>query len=85
MAISYNKVDNINIRINKEDKKALEAAAKANSLSLTAYIVSTCMKQAKIDLSKDEVLYLDKEQSDFVMKLLDNPPKPSKALIDLFK
>ena len=32
-----------------------------------------------------ETIYLDKEESENLYKVLQNPPKPNKALVDLMK
>lgn len=83
--ITNNKIDKINLRINTKDKESLLKAARHNHLSLSAYIISTCLKQAEIDLAENEILKFDKEDLNFVMNLLENPPKPTKELINLFK
>lgn len=44
------KENRIDFRINEKDKAILELAAKANHLSLSAYILSICLKQAEFDL-----------------------------------
>jgi len=85
MAITYSKTSNINIRISKDDKKALEKAAEINHLSLSSYIVSTCLKQAEYDLMENKVLHLNKAQMDYIIDLLKNPKEPSQELINLFK
>jgi len=85
MAVSSNKLDQINIRINTKDKEMLEKASAFNHLSLSAYIISTCLKQASLDLKQSEILNLDKEQFEYIVKLLSNSPKPTKELIKLFK
>ncbi len=85
MSVATNKIDKINIRINSKDKKSLEKAAELNHLSLSAYIISTCLKQAELDSIRNDVLHLNSEQMEFVVNMLKKPPKPNKELKKLFK
>lgn len=85
MSATNNKIDKINIRINSKDKKFLEKVASLNRLSLSAYIISTCLKQASLDIKNNEILLLDDEQMKFLLDIIKNPPKPTKELKKLFE
>ena len=85
MAVSIAKLDRIDLRTNSEEKNFLERAAQINHLSLSSYIITTCLKQAKLDLEKEETMILSNKDRDLVMSALSNPPEPNDALKGLFK
>ncbi len=79
------KNNRINIRLSNDDKSLLELAAQLNKQSLSAYIYDIAMKQAELDIKKNEKIVLADKERDVLLKALDNPPLPNKALRDLFK
>ena len=79
------KNNRINIRLSDNDKNILELAAELNKQSLSAYIYDIAMKQAELDIKKNERIVLADQQRDLLLKLLDNPPLPNDKLKDLFK
>lgn len=79
------KNNRIHIRVSDEDKELIELAAQYNKQSLSAYIFDIVMKQAKLDVKKNETIVLNNKQRDLVLSLLENPPKANEALKDLFK
>ena len=79
------KNNRINIRVSDSDKEMLELAAHYSKQSLSSYIVDIVLKQAELDIRKNETILLDNSQRDFLLKLLDNPPLPNDALKALFK
>ena len=76
MAVAI-KEKRIEFRVPDEAKKTIEDAAKLSNISLSSYILSVVLKQAKLDL--------DNKERDNLMNALANPPMPNKALKDLFK
>lgn len=84
MAIAI-KEKRIEFRVSSETKQTLEEAAKVSNLSLSSYIVSICLKQAKMDLERNEVITLNNSERDRLLDALSKPSKPTKALKDLFK
>lgn len=84
MAVAI-KEKRIEFRVPDEAKKTIEDAAKLSNISLSSYILSVVLKQAKLDLEQNEVITLNNKERDSLMKALANPPKPNKALRDLFK
>ena len=84
MAISI-KNNRIDLRIDDKNKEMLEKEAQLKNLSLTAYITSTSLNQAKLDIQENETLTLSIRERDFVYELLENTPEPNDALKDLFK
>ena len=66
-------------------KVILEKAAAATNRTLSSYILSNIIKLAKEDLAKFGIEVFDNEEMATFIDLLANPPKPNKALIELFK
>lgn len=79
------KNNRINIRVSDDDKEMLELAARYSKQSLSSYIVDIVLKQAELDIRKNETITLNNEQRDLFLKILDNPPPPNEALKSLFK
>lgn len=79
------KNNRINIRVSDDDKEMLELAARYSKQSLSSYIVDIVLKQAELDIKKNETITLNNEQRDLFLKILDNPPPPNEALKSLFK
>lgn len=73
----------IDLAIDDDQKKILETAAELNHLSLSAYIISVCLKQAEIDIQEKETLFLSQNDRNLVNELLVYPPEPNDALIEL--
>lgn len=84
MAVSV-KNNRIDLRVDINHKKVLETAAELNHLSLSAYIISVCLKQAKMDIQENETLFLSQSDRILVNELLTNPPEPDDALKELLK
>lgn len=79
------KTERIDLRISSEAKELIEAAAQLVNLSLSSYIISVCIKQARLDLKEQETLILSNTDRDLILKALEDPSKPNQALKDLFK
>lgn len=84
MAVTL-KEKRIEFRIPNEDKQLLECAANSCGLSLSSYIISVCLKQAKMDLERNETIVLKEKERDILIRALSEPAKPNKALKDLLK
>lgn len=84
MAIAI-KEKRIEFRVPDEAKKTIEDAAKLANISLSSYILSVVLKQAKLDLEQNEIITLNNKERDLLMENLNNPPEPNEALKNLFK
>ena len=84
MAVTTRK-ERIDIRISLKDKETIERAAEYNNLSISSYIISVVLKQAKIDLRDNEVIILNNNERDNFIKALSECNEPNQALKDLFK
>lgn len=78
--------EDIHMRITPKTKSLLrQAAAISGHTSLSSFISSIVTQEAKKIIRKEEVSVLSDEGIDYVLKLLQNPPKPNKKLKDLMK
>ena len=84
MAVSV-KEKRIEFRVPEEAKLTLEEAARLANVSLSSYILTVCLKQAKLDLEQNETIILQDKDRDTLMKALSEPIAPNEALKNLFK
>lgn len=84
MAVSLKK-ERIDFRISPDQKSILEKAAQIRHVSLSAYVISSSINQARIDLEEIETLILSARDRDSILASLDNPPEPNEALKGLFR
>ncbi len=78
------KSSRIEIRTNEETKKLIEKAASLNGETISSYIISKSLSSAKEDIAQMETIIISDKDRDLFYSLLTNPPKPNKALEDLF-
>lgn len=79
MAVAL-KESRIEFRVSKETKSILEDAARLANISLSSYIVSVSLKQARLDLAKNDTIVLNDKERDRFIKMMLNPPKPNAKL-----
>ncbi len=84
MAVAL-KDERIDLRTNSNQKTLLERAAELKHVSLSSYILTTALKQAKLDLEENEIIALSNRDRDLVMAALENPPEPNESLKGLFR
>ena len=75
----------ISLYVSDCDKKKIQLAANINNVSVSKYVVDIALKQAREDVKKNETIILGNKERDLVLYLLDNPPQPNEALIELMK
>lgn len=75
----------VEFRLPDDAKKTIEDAARLANISLSSYILTVVLKQAKLDLEQNEVISLNNKDRDLLMSALANPPKPNEALRTLFR
>lgn len=63
-----------------EVKKIINEAAKATNNTLSSYIISACLKQAKLDLEQSKIITLNDKERDLLLKILDKPSSVDKVL-----
>lgn len=72
--------DRIELRATKEEKRLLAAAAAYERLDVTSFIMRNVMPTARDVVDRAERIVLSARDSRRVLKLLENPPKPTAAL-----
>ena len=73
--------DRIELRTTKEEKRLLTTAAACERLDLTSFIMQTALPVAREVVDRAERISLSERDSARILKLLENPPKPTKALL----
>jgi uncharacterized protein (DUF1778 family) len=73
--------DRIELRTTKEEKRLLAAAAAYERLDVTSFIMRNALPAAREVIDRAERIVLSERDSGRVLKLLENPPKPTPALL----
>jgi uncharacterized protein (DUF1778 family) len=73
--------DRIELRTTKEEKRLLASAAAYERLDVTSFIMRNVLPVAREVVDRAERIVLSERDSARVLKLLENPPKPTKALL----
>ena len=73
--------DRIELRATKEEKRLLAAAAAHERLDVTSFIMRSALPAAQEIVDRAERIVLSERDSARILKLLENPPKPTPALM----
>jgi uncharacterized protein (DUF1778 family) len=73
--------DRIELRATKEEKRLLATAAAYERLDVTSFIMRNVLPTAREVVDRAERIVLSERDSVRVLALLDNPPKPTRALM----
>ncbi len=73
--------DRIELRTTKEEKRLLAAAAAYERLDVTSFIMRNVLPTAREVIDRAERIVLSERDSERILKLLENPPKPTPALL----
>jgi len=73
--------DRIELRTTRDEKRLLTAAAAYERLDLTSFIMRTVLPAARDVVDRSERIVLSERDSLRVLELLENPPKPTPALL----
>jgi uncharacterized protein (DUF1778 family) len=73
--------DRIELRATKEEKRLLAAAAAYERLDVTSFIMRNVLPSARKVVDRAERIVLSERDSERILQLLENPPKPSSALL----
>jgi uncharacterized protein (DUF1778 family) len=74
--------DRIELRATKEEKRLLVAAAAEERLDVTSFVMRRVVPAAREIVEQSERIELSKRDSERVLRLLESPPKPARALLD---
>src|SRR5205085_4617851 len=73
--------DRIELRATKEEKRILATAAAYERLDVTSFIMRSVLPAAREVVDRAERIVLSERDTARVLALLENPPKPTPALI----
>lgn len=73
--------DRIELRATEEEKRLLAAAAAYERLDVTTFIMRTALPAARKAVDRAERIVLSRRDTKRVLDLLENPPKPTRALV----
>lgn len=73
--------DRIELRATREEKRLLATAAAHERLDVTSFIMRSVLPLARDVVDRAERIVLSERDTERVLDLLDNPPKPTKALL----
>ena len=73
--------DRIELRATKEEKRLLTAAAAHERLDVTSFIMRNVLPAAREVVDRSERIVLSERDTVRVLALLENPPKPTPALM----
>jgi uncharacterized protein (DUF1778 family) len=76
-----NRDDRIELRATKAEKRLLASAAAYARLDVTSFIMRSVLPTARKVVDRAERIVLSQRDSERVLKLLENPPKPTPALL----
>ncbi len=71
----------IELRVTKEEKRLLTTAAAFQRLDVTKFILQTVLPTAREVVTRAERIVLTKRDAARVLELLEDPPKPTPALL----
>jgi uncharacterized protein (DUF1778 family) len=75
------RAERIELRTTKEEKRLLADAAAYEQVDLTGFILRSVIPLAREVVSQAEPTKLSRRDTVRVLDLLENPPRPSKALL----
>lgn len=73
--------DRIELRTTKEEKRLLATAAAYERLDVTSFIMRSALPAAREIVDRAERITLSERDTLRVLELLENPPKPTPALM----
>ena len=75
------RIERIELRATKEEKRLLAVAAAQERLDVTSFILRNVLPAARDIVDRSERIRLSERDSARVLELLENPPKPTAALL----
>ena len=73
--------DRIELRATREEKRLLAAAAAYERLDVTSFIMRNVLPSARKVVDRAERIVLSARDSERILRLLENPPEPTPALL----
>lgn len=78
---SVGRDDRIELRATKEEKRLLASAAAYERLDVTGFILRNVLPAAREVVDRAERIVLSNRDTVRILELLENPPKPTPALL----
>jgi len=78
---AVNRDGRLELRTTREEKRLLAAAAAYERLDVTSFVMRSALLAARKVVDQNERIALTARDTARVLALLDNPPKPAKALL----
>jgi len=75
------RIDRIELRATREEKRLLAAAAAHERLDVTSFILRNVLPAARDIVDRSERIRLSERDAARVLELLENPPEPTAALL----
>lgn len=82
---SNNQISRLNFRLSNELKERIEQAAILSGLTVTDFAINSLVDSAEKVLEKHQTRILSNRDRDIFLNMLENPPKPNKALLKAVK
>ncbi len=78
---SGTRTERIELRLSREQKRVLAAAAAYQKVDLTTLVLTAALPAAEKVVARHERIVLSARDSARVLELLENPPAPTPALL----
>ena len=75
----------INLRTSPQAKALIERAAAIMGSTVSSFMLQNAYEAATRVVAQQEVITLSDRDRDVFLDMLDNPPEPTQALIDLMR
>lgn len=74
----------ITARVSLEVEEMLKEAAELTGMLVNQFMVQASVEQARKIIDRESFIKTSRADAEFILKILDNPPQPDAALVDLF-
>jgi uncharacterized protein (DUF1778 family) len=80
-ALAGSRDERIELRATRDEKRLLAAAAAHERLDVTSFVMRCVLPAAREVVDRAERIVLTRRDTERVLKLLENPPEPTPALL----
>lgn len=80
MATATAKQDRIGARVPREVYKTLRRAAELSGATVNQFLVQSALKEAQAVIEREQVIRLSARDWNWLLDLMENPPKPTPKL-----
>ena len=85
MGTAADKQDRIGARVPREVYETLCRAAELTGATVNQFLVQAALKEAQEVIEREEVIRLSPRDWNWLLELMDNPPRPNARLKDALK